>query len=404
MAAPASAAFDLASLPASFFDDPYPTYARLQRESPVLTLPDGSVLLTRYADLHRVYRDARGFSSDKKLQFAPVFGVASPLYEHHTTSLVFNDPPLHTRVRRAIGNALSSRVVELMRDGLTALVDELLTKLETRSEVDLVSDYAAAIPVEIIGNLLCVPADERGPLRRWSLGILGALEVGPDENRLANGNRCVEEFLGYLDEFVGRRRSALDAHDDDILARLLRWEEGGARLGTLELYHQCIFLLNAGHETTTNLIGNGIGLLLRHPGIADRLRRKPALLDGAVEEILRVESPNQLGNRTTTSAAEIGGQEIAAGTVLTLCIGAANRDPEVFAHPDAFDVERTPNPHLAFGAGIHTCAGLNVARLEGRTAIGRLLERFPRIEPAGAAQRAHRARFRGFTRLPVRLG
>lgn len=395
--------FDLRALPAEFYADPYPTYARLRHEAPVLKCADGSYFLTRYADLAAVYRDARRFSSDKRIQFAPVFGEASPLFEHHTTSLVFNDPPLHTRVRKAIGNALSNRMVKAMRSGLQDVVEKLLDQLQAKHksqhQFDLIADYAAAIPIEIIGNLLRVPKHERGPLRKWSLGILGGLEVGLNAEQIEHGNECVTEFLAYLVEFVARRRSDLSADEDDILARLLRWEVDGAGLDAVELYHQCIFLLNAGHETTTNLIGNGIELLLRYPQELARLRAQPELIDTAVEEILRFESSNQLGNRTTTTAVEIGDQTIAAGSVLTLCIGAANRDADQFDRPDEFDITREPNPHLAFAAGIHTCAGLNVARLEGQVAIGRFIERFPDVTTHDRPQRAQRARFRGFSAL-----
>ena len=252
--------FDLRALPASFYEDPYSTYARLRQETPVYLCPDGSFFLTRYADINDVYRDPRRFSSDKRIQFAPVFGVGSPLYEHHTTSLVFNDPPLHTRVRKAIGNALSMQMVRTMQAGLETLVDDLLNAMADKNRVDLIADYAAAIPIEIIGNMLGVPQAERGPLRRWSLSILGALEVGLDEGKLADGNACVTEFLQYLQGFVPQRRAALSEQDDDILARLLRWQDDQGGLAPSELYHQCIFLLNAGHETTTNLIGNGAEL------------------------------------------------------------------------------------------------------------------------------------------------
>jgi cytochrome P450 len=399
----ASEPFDLRTLPVSFYEDPYPTYARLRAESPVYACPDGSYFLTRYDDINRVYRDPRRFSSDKRIQFAPVFGTGSPLYEHHTTSLVFNDPPLHTRVRKAIGNALSMQMVRAMQAGLETLVDELLDAMQARQQVDLIADYAAAIPIEIIGNMLGVPKVEREPLRRWSLSILGALEVGLDEDKLADGNACVTEFLSYLQDFVPRRRAELAAADDDILARLIRWQDDRGGLAPKELYHQCIFLLNAGHETTTNLIGNGVELLLRYPEQRKRLQQRPELIDTAVEEMLRFESSNQLGNRTTTEAVEIGGVQIPNGTVLTLCIGAANRDPEQFDDADRFDIARTHNPHLAFAAGIHTCAGLNVARLEGRVAIGRFFERFPQASLAAEPVRAQRARFRGFSQLPLKL-
>ncbi len=395
--------FDFGNLPDAFYDDPYPTYCLLRQESPTLRLPGGGLLLTRYDDLNRVYRDARGFSSDKRTQFAPVFGEDSALFEHHTTSLVFNDPPLHTRVRKAIGNALSMRMVEIMRLDLERLVDGLLDQFSTGAEVDLIADFAAAIPVAIIGDLLGVPVDERGPLRRWSLAILGALEAAPGASQLDEGNACVREFLDYLEELVRDRRERMRSADDDIMARLIRYEADGYRLDGAELYHQCIFLLNAGHETTTNLIGNSAELLLRLGHVRAALEADPHLIDTFIEEALRFESPNQLGNRTAVADCRIADVDVPAGTVLTLCIGAANRDPLQFDAADTFDIERNPNPHLAFGAGIHTCAGLHVARLEARTALLRLMERFPGFQAAGQPERARRARFRGFATLPVRL-
>ena len=396
--------FDLRDLPDSFYADPYPVYRLLREKAPVLELPGGGYFISNYEHLMHVYRDARRFSSDKFTQFGPVFGQNSLLFEHHTTSLVFNDPPLHTNVRKAIGNALSNRMVVEMQLGVESLIDELLDDIADRRQFDLIADFASAIPIEIIGNMLAVPRAERGPLRRWSLAILGSLEVGLDQPRLDEGNRCVSEFLDYLLEFVPRRRGAMTEADDDILIRLLRWESDGYRLTESELYHQCIFLLNAGHETTTNLVGNGVELLMRFPDVLGQLKQQPGLIDSAIEEVLRYESSNQLGNRTTTEDIEIDGAQIPADTVLTLCIGAANRDPAVFENPDVFNIERNPNPHLAFGSGIHTCAGLNVARLEGRIAIGKLIARFPSLELTSAGQRAHRARFRGFESLPMSTG
>ena len=390
--------FDLAKLPDEFYQNPYPTYRELQNEAPILTLPDASILLTRYDDINAVYRDAHTFSSDKRSQFGPVFGVGCPLFEHHTTSLVFNDPPLHTRVRRAIGNALSQRVVTHLRRDVEQLIAELLDRLPTGEPFDLISSYAAAIPVEVIGNLLAIPKAERAPLRQWSLDILGALEVGLAPDALARGNRSVAEFLDYLEHHVATRRQ--EAHADDIIARLLR----AGTLSAAELYHQCIFLLNAGHETTTNLIANGVELLLRHPESLAALASTPTLITSAVEEMLRFESPNQLGNRTTTEETAIAGIPIPANTVLTLVLGAANRDPHVFADPETFDIQRTPNPHLAFAAGIHTCAGLNVARLEGRIAISALFAAMPNLRIVKKPERNQRARFRGFSQLWVANG
>jgi len=395
--------FDLAALTPEFYADPFPTYRALREHAPVRRMPDGSLFLTRWADLDRVYRDTRSFASDKHVEFAPKFGVGTPLYAHHTTSLVFNDPPLHTRVRRLIMGALTPRAIAGMEPALAALVDRLLDAMARRGEADLIEDFAAAIPIEVIGNLLGVPEAERGPLRGWSLAILGALEPVVGAEASARGNAAVAEFLAYLRGLVARRRAAPGDPRTDVLTRLIAGEESGERLTEAELLHNCIFLLNAGHETTTNLIGNGLEALLRFPGEKARLLADPGLIGTAVEEMLRYESSNQLGNRRAVVAAEIGGVAVAPGTPITLCIGAANRDPAQFPDPERFNVGRTPNRHLAFGSGAHQCAGLALARLEGRVAIARFLARFPGYAPAGAPVRGGRARFRGFLGLPVRL-
>ncbi|GGC54846.1 cytochrome P450 [Chelatococcus reniformis] len=400
----ASAAFSLQDLPASFYDDPYPTYRALQENDPVHRMPDGTLFLTRYRDLEAIYKDTVRFSSDKKVEFAPKYGVGSRLFEHHTTSLVFNDPPLHTRVRHLIAGALSPRAIAEMEPGLTELVDRLLDRIQSRGEVDLIEDFAAAIPVEVIGNLLNIPHEERGPLRGWSLAILGALEPVLSDEVQQGGERAVADFLDYLRRLVADRRRRPGDPEHDVLTRLIAGEsDGGHRLSEVELLQNCIFILNAGHETTTNLIGNGLELLLRYPGERQRLIDDPALIRTAIEEFLRFESSNQLGNRRVVEAAEIGGTAVAEGTLVTLCIGAANRDPEQFAAADRLDVGRTPNRHLAFASGPHVCAGLNLARLEGRVAIGRFLARFPAFTAAAPGRRARRARFRGFVALPARL-
>ena len=395
--------FDLRALPASFLADPYPTYHALRAATPVRRMPDGSLFLTRHADLVAVYRDAKTFVSDKRVEFAPKYGAGTPLYRHHTTSLVFNDPPLHTRVRRLIVGALTARAVAEMQPALTALVDRLLDAAEQRGAIDLIGDYAAAIPVEVIGNLLGVPQDEREPLRDWSLAILGALEPALTEAQLTRGHAAVDAFLAYLRTLVAeRRRHPLDpAHD--VLTRLLQGENG-ENLSEEELLQNCIFILNAGHETTTNLIGNALHTLLDWPEAHARLVAEPGLMQSAVEEFLRYESSNQLGNRMSTAATQIGGVAVPAGTPVTLCIGAANRDPAVFPDPDRLDITRWPNRHLAFGFGVHQCAGLAVARLEGQIAIAQFLRRFPNYRLNGQAVRGGRARFRGFLSLPVALG
>jgi hypothetical protein len=396
-------AFTLAQPPAGFAADPYPWYARLREASPVHELAPGVLLLTRYDDVAAVYRSA-AVSSDKRREFAPKFGAGSPLFEHHTTSLVFNDPPLHTRVRRLLMGALNQRAMARMEGGVVALVEGLLDAMQARGgSADLIADFAALIPVEVIGNLLEVPRDERDPLRDWSLAILSALEPAPSADVLSRGNAAVRDFLAYLHELVAARRARPGDPQADVLTRLIQGEAGGERLSETELLHNCIFLLNAGHETTTNLIGNGMHALLSQRGEYERLVADAALLSSAIEELLRYESPLQLNNRLVTAPLALGERTIEPGTFLTLAIGAANRDPAQFAQPDRLDIARKPNLHLAFGHGAHACAGMNVARLEARIAIGALAARFPGLALAGDAERDPRIRFRGFRRLPVAL-
>ncbi len=408
-----AAGLDLRALPADFYANPYPVYAALRESEPVRRMPDGSYFLTHYADLVAVYRDAQGFSSDKKVEFTPKYGEGAPLLEHHTTSLVFNDPPLHTRVRKLIMGALTRRAIAEMEAGLVVLVDGLLDRIEERSGGDLVEDFASAIPVEIIGNLLGVPHADRGPLRAWSLAILGALEPKLTPEQEALGNRSVSEFTAYLKTLVAERRKHPGDPEHDVLTRLIQGEQGGETLSEAELLQNCIFILNAGHETTTNLIGNALVALQEWPDQKHRLLaaigRQPdwaalePVMTLAVDEFLRFESSNQLGNRRALRACEVGGTALPEGALVTLCIGAANRDPAQFAQPDTLDLARENNRHLAFGFGIHQCAGLSLARLEGRIAIGRFLARFPGYRLTEPPTRGGRARFRGFLHAPFAL-
>jgi hypothetical protein len=393
-------AFSLAHPAPGFVDDPYPWYAALRERSPVHRLAADAVLLTRYDDVLAVYRSPHA-SSDKHREFAPKFGQGSPLFEHHTTSLVFSDPPLHTRVRRILMGALNQRAIARMEPGLVALVASLIERMKALPAPDLIEDFAARIPIEVIGNLLEVPRSERSPLRGWSLAILSALEPAPSPELLARGNAAVSEFVDYLRGLVAHRLAHPGDPEADVLTRLLRGDDQGTLTET-ELLHNCVFLLNAGHETTTNLIANGVHALLAHRSQFDRLREQPGLIASAVEELLRFESPLQLNNRLATAPIELpSGAVIAPGTFVTLGIGAANRDPRVFADPERLDIGRKPNNHLAFGQGAHACSGMNVARLEARIAIGALIEAFPKLALRGAPERDRRVRFRGFRRLPV---
>ncbi|MGE5639594.1 MAG: cytochrome P450 [Clostridia bacterium] len=393
--------FELTRVPDEFYDDPYPYYAALREQDPMHEMAGGAIFVSRYEDAIAVYRSPQA-SSDKKVEFKPKLGD-SPLYEHHTTSLVFNDPPLHTRVRRLIMGAVNQRAIGRMEQQVTRLVDALLDDMQEKRRIDFIADFAAQIPIEVIGNLLDIPRPERSPLRAWSIAILSGLEPKLTPEMFERGNRAVTEFVSYLKILVEDRRRKPGDFESDVLTRLIQGEKDGERLTETELYHQCIFLLNAGHETTTNLIGNGLWALLRFPEQMDALRRTPSLLPSAVEEMLRFDGPIQLNNRRLTAPMELAGREWPAGTLITIGIGAANRDPAQFAEPDRFDVARKPNRHVAFGHGDHVCVGMNVARMEGRIAFSGLLSRFKNVEIEAEPERDRRVRFRGFRKLPLEV-
>ena len=407
---------DLRSPPAVFYSNPYPVYAALREFEPVRRMPDYSVLITRYKDLIQVYKDAHTFSSDKKIEFTPKFGDAPHLLEHHTTSLIFNDPPLHTQVRQIMMGALTRRAIDQMEASLSELVAKLADHIEEQSGGDLIEDFAAAIPIEVIGNLLNIPHEERGPLRDWSLAILGALEPKISDTQAQRGDLAVAEFLEYLKSLVADRRANPGDPQSDVLTRLIQGErsDNGERLSENELLHNCIFILNAGHETTTNLIGNALVALQEWPEqkelLIKRIRESQhnkevldEVLNTAVDEFLRFESSNQLGNRRATVDCVVGDVLLPKGSLITLCIGSANRDPAQFERAEEMDISRPNCKHLSFAFGIHQCAGLHLARLEGRVALQIFLQRFPNYKLTAAPTRGGRARFRGFLNAPFSI-
>lgn len=407
---------DLRQPPAVFYSNPYPVYAALREYEPVRRMPDGSVLITRYKDLIQVYKDAQTFSSDKKIEFTPKFGDAPYLLEHHTTSLIFNDPPLHTQVRQIMMGALTRRAIDQMETSLTELVSKLADRIQAQGGGDLIEDFAAAIPIEVIGNLLNIHHDQRDPLRDWSLAILGALEPKISIEQAQRGNTAVADFLEYLKFLVADRRSHPGNPESDVLTRLIQGErsDNGQRLSEKELLHNCIFILNAGHETTTNLIGNALVALQEWSVQKELLIKRMSasqhdkaalddVLNTAVDEFLRFESSNQLGNRRATVDCVVGGMPLSKGTLITLCIGSANRDPAQFEYAEMMDISRPNCKHLSFAFGIHQCAGLHLARLEGRVALQIFLQRFPDYRLTAAPTRGGRARFRGFLNAPFSI-
>ena len=352
-----------------------------------MRIAPGSWLLTRYDDVLAVYRDARA-SSDKKREFAPKFGD-SPLFEHHTSSLVFNDPPLHTRVRRLLVGALNQQAIARMEAGVVALVDGLLDRMQGLAEPDLIEDFAARIPVEVIGNLLDVPRAERAPLRGWSLAILSALEPAPGADVLARGNAAVERLQGLPGTLVAERRRRPGDPRFDVLTRLIQGEvrrraaQRDRAAAQLHLpaqrrprdHHQPDRQRRACAADAARAVAAPAGrpVAAGHGGRRAAALRKPAA----------AEQPPQ--HRADAHRRRASCRPAASSRWPSAAPTATRR---MFHDPDRLDVGRKPNPHLAFGQGAHACAGMNVARLEARIAFGRLLARCPR--PAAARHAAAR--------------
>ncbi len=395
--------FDFGDVDAGFFYDPYPVFRELRNMPGPCRQPDGSVFVSRYADVAEILGDHQSYSSDKTVDFKPKFDDGS-LYEHHTTSLVFNDPPAHTRVRNLLTPFFTPRTLRALEANVAAMIDELVDQAAEKETIDLISDFAVAIPLTLIGDMLGIPREEREPLRAWATIILGALEPAMTPEQLEVGNRAVDDFKAYLKDLIAWKRERLAERDDtDILSALLADHDNADGLTEIELMHNCIFLLNAGHDTTAMLISNGLDLLFRFPDQMARLRADPSLMKTAIEEMLRYESPLQVGNRRTTTEVTVHGEKLTAGTFLHVGIASANHDERAFDDADDFDIGRAPNRHLGFGNGIHTCAGNSLARMEASLAFSKLLARFATIEQTGPTVRPSRARFRVVSEMPVRL-
>lgn len=394
--------FDLNTIGMDFIDNPYPTLAKLRRESPVHYNSDGSVFLTRYQDCLEVYR-SRDMLSDKTEYFGEKFGQC-PLLEHHTTSLIFNDPPYHTVVRKLISGAFTPRKLREMEQLIHRIVDQLLDNIAELDEIDMVADFGMVLPAEIISFMLGIPDEYRRKLRSYSISILGALDPVVSDQGMQEGNQAVSEFSEILNDLINHRRIHPDgAQQGEVLESLIFGHHEGRVLTQDELIQNCIFILNAGHETTTSLVSNSVGLFLNNPTQYRLLVEDPDLITTAVEECLRVESPLQIGNRQAGEDIDLGHRRIKKGTYIHTSIAGANRDPTAFDVPDTFDITRRPNKHIAFITGIHVCLGATLARMEGRIALGKLFQRFPKMAANGMAARLPLARFRGFTRLPVKL-
>jgi hypothetical protein len=323
----------------------------------------------------------------------------------HRNAILEMEPPHHTRLRRLISTAFARGHVERLRPWVEELagrlVDGLLAESGGSRPVDLLSGMAEQLPVAVIAELLGVPEADRPLLRPWSNAIVKMYEYERTREREDDAERAADEFVSYLRGLAADRRKA---PGDDLVSHLVSVRDGdGDRLTEDELVTTCILLLNAGHEATVNVTGNGTLALLRNPGQLQRLRDDRSLLPTAIEELMRFDSPLQLFERTATEDVEIGGVTVAAGQKIAALLGAANHDPAVFAEPDTLDVGRTENPHISFGAGVHFCIGAPLARVELQATFGALLDRTSSLDLGGDPVRRPEFVIRGLAELPVVL-
>ncbi|MDT0447609.1 cytochrome P450 [Streptomyces hesseae] len=364
-----------------FVADPYPGFERLRAAGRAHWFePSRQWLVPRHADVSALLRDRRLGRSYLHRFTHEEFGRTPPPPEHepfHTLNdqgLLDLEPPDHTRIRRLVSQAFTPRTVERLAPVVRRLARELVDGLLAEGGGDLMATLAEPLPVAVIAEMLGLPAADRGLLRPWSADICGMYELNPGEETARRAVRASTEFSAYLRELIAARRA--DPGEDLISALIVAHDEGD-RLTEQEMVSTCVLLLNAGHEATVNTTGNGWWTLFRHPEQLAALRADHGLLPGAIEELMRYDTPLQLFERWVLDDIEIGGTVIPRGSEVALLLGSANHDPARFAAPDRLDLTRADNPHLTFGAGIHYCLGAPLARLELAASFGELLRRAP---------------------------
>ena len=404
-----AAALNLDLVSPRFKANPYPTYARLRRDAPVVQtrLPDGreAWLVSRYEDVDRVLKDAR-FAKDRRRVTSPPRMPFERMLEPLTRSLQFNmldlDPPDHTRLRGLVHKAFTPRLIERLRGRIQALADQLLDQPAQRGELDLVRDYALPIPAIVIADLLGVPASDRHRFHRWSSKLV-SVSAASD---LLTAVPYILLFMRYVKRLVAKRRIE---PREDLITALVQAEEAGDHLTADELVSMIFLLLVAGHETTVNLIATGTLALLERPHDLERLRGEPSLLERgtAVEELLRFTSPVQVATeRYAVEPVQVSGTSVPYGAMVLAVLGSANHDEGRFVDPETLDLARSPNPHVAFGQGPHYCLGAPLARLEGQIAFETLLRRFSDLQLAVPVESLPWRRgvfLRGVERLPLRV-
>lgn len=391
----------------AFRANPYPVYDEFRQRDPVhrgrAPTPGHNATwwyLFRYDDVAAVLKDSRFGREIAPALDGPLPPVPpeerEPFWDMYAQWTLAQEPPGHTRQRALLNQAFTVRVVEELRPRIVALATELLDDLRGRETFDVVGDYAFPLTLAVICDLLGIPRDDREQIKQWSLTIAAVLDYKRTWDIMGEGNRMALDFSAYLREIAAQRRAAPRR---DLITRLLAAADADERLSEDEVISLCAMLLFAGHETTVSLISSGTLLLLEHPDQLARLRVEPELIDTAVEEFIRLHSPIQATSRYAYADVDIGGRHIRRGDSLTLMLGSANRDPAAFVDPDALDIGRRPNRHLAFGRGIHFCLGSPLAVAQGGIALTLLMERMPGLRLAAAPVWAETFGFRGLSAL-----
>jgi pimeloyl-[acyl-carrier protein] synthase len=390
----------------AFIADPYPYYRLLRTHAPVVWVEAlHSWVVSRHDDILHGLRDPRmkvdGGNMTAFRAAGEVTGPLSVMAEMFQRQMLFRDPPEHTRLRGLVNKAFTPKVVQQLQPRMERLVDDLLDRAAERGEMDLIADLAFPLPVTVIAMLLGVPAEDDAKFKAWSGPIVKTVEpvLMPEDVELAAA--ATVEILDYFRDLVKRKRSN---PGDDLISTMIAAEEQGQRLTTDELLANAVLFLVAGHETTVNLIGNGVLALLKHPDELGKLRASPRKIDNAIEEILRYDSPVQLLSRVAKQDLTMGGQTVVAGQEILFVLGSGNRDEAAYAEPDRLDIDRADVRPLSFGGGVHYCIGAPLARSEGATAIGKLFGRFRSIELASdELPRRQSATLRGLQAMPLRL-
>lgn len=379
-----------------FRADPYPFLEMLRENAPVFYWEEWGIwFLTRYEECNTLLRDNR-LGQGEMTAFPD---AERALWEMMANWMLIKDPPDHTRLRGLVHKAFTPRIVEQMRSEIQAITDSLLDRVQENGRMDVIADLAYPLPVTVIARMFDVPEGDYTLFHGWSNALARSLDYTDDSSVYLAASKAAEEFIAYLKELVAERRKNLG---QDLLSALIEAREAGDSLSEAELYATCTLLLTAGHETTINLIGNGTLALLRNREQMERLKANPGMMKTAVEDLLRYDSPVQATGRVVYEDVEVGGRTLRPRAQVTFMLGAANRDPARFENPNQLDLSRQPNPHLAFGSGIHYCLGAPLARLEGQIAFATLLRRMPDLHLETDSPK-YRDNFtlRGLETLPV---